>query len=230
MSTHSKSAVLGTIRSDGVVPVFYHTDIEVTKEIARRLVAGGLSSIEFTNRGDGAIQVVAQLLRWAREELPHLVIGVGSVTEATTAGHAIDLGASFVFAPSLSADVAFVCNERNILYVPGCATVTEIQSAYRIGCDIVKLFPAESVGGPDFLRAVRAPCPWVQAVPTGGVEPTVESMGMWFEAGALAVGMGSKLLSSEMIAEGDWDGVEQKIAATVAAVAQARNRGMANGA
>lgn len=223
MAGHSKSTVLSTIRSDGVVPVFYHADVEVTKEAARRLVSGGLSTIEFTNRGDGAIEVVAQLLSWARGALPQLVVGVGSVSEATTAGHVIDLGASFVFAPSLSADVAAVCNARNIPYVPGCGTVTEIQAAYRMGCDIVKLFPAESVGGPDFLRAVRAPCPWVQAVPTGGVEPTAESMGRWFDAGAPAVGMGSKLLSSKMITEGDWDGIEQKIAATVAAVTQARS-------
>ncbi len=196
MAAHSKPTVLGTIRSGGVVPVFYNKDIEVTKQVARRLVSGGLSSIEFTNRGDGAIEVVAQLLSWARDELPQLIVGVGSVSEATTAGYVIDLGVSFVFAPSLSADVAAVCNARNIPYVPGCGTVTEIQYACRLGCDFVELFPAESIGGPDFLRAVRAPCPWVQAVPTGGVEPTVESMKRWFDAGAPAVGMGSKLLSN----------------------------------
>lgn len=223
MATHAKSTVLATIRRDGVVPVFYHKDIGVTKEVARRLVSGGLSSIEFTNRGDGAVDVVAQLLSWARDELPQLIVGVGSVSEASTAGHVIDLGASFVFAPSLSGEVAAVCNARNIPYVPGCGTVTEIQTAYRMGCDVVKLFPAESVGGPDFLRAVRAPCPWVQAVPTGGVEPTVESMRRWFDAGAPAVGMGSKLLPNEMIADRDWDGIEQKIAATVVAVREARN-------
>lgn len=223
MAIHSRATVLGTIRRDGVVPVFYHKDIGVTKEVARRLVSGGLSSIEFTNRGDGAVEVVAQLLSWVRDELPQLIVGVGSVSEASTAGHVIDLGANFVFAPSMSIEVAAICNSRNIPYVPGCGTVTEIQAAYRLGCDFVKLFPAESVGGPDFLRAVRAPCPWVQAVPTGGVEPTVESMRRWFDAGAPAVGIGSKLLSSQMIADRDWDGIEQKIVATVMAVAEARN-------
>lgn len=224
MTTHDKSSVLATIRRDGVVPVFYHGDIEVVKETARRLVAGGLSIMEFTNRGDGAVEVFAELIRWARGELPELVVGVGSVSESMTAGHVVDLGADFVFAPTLSGEVAAICNSRNIPYIPGCATVTEIQAAYRLGCDVVKLFPADSIGGPPFLRAVRAPCPWIQAVPTGGVDPTVESMKAWFDAGAPAVGIGSKLLPTGMIADRDWNGIEQKISATVMAVAQARNQ------
>ena len=222
MASHGKPEVLAAFRRDGVIPVFYNAEIDTTEEIARRLVAGGLSTIEFTNRGDGAIEVYAELIRWARAELPELIVGVGTVTEAVTAGHVIDLGANFVFAPSLSTEVAGVCNARNIPYVPGCGTLTEIQTAYRLGCDFVKLFPADSIGGPAFLRAVRAPCPWVQAVPTGGVEPTVESMKPWFEAGAPAVGMGSKLLPADMIANGDWDGVEAQVVATVAAVTEAR--------
>jgi 2-dehydro-3-deoxyphosphogluconate aldolase/(4S)-4-hydroxy-2-oxoglutarate aldolase len=224
MTAHTKADVLVTISQDGVVPVFYNPDIEVTKEVARRLLAGGIRTIEFTNRGDGAVAVFAELIRWARKELPDLVVGVGSVTEATTAGHVIDLGANFVFAPSLSAEVAAVCNGRNIPYVPGCGTLTEIQAAYRLGCDVVKLFPADSIGGPSFLKAVRAPCPWVRAVPTGGVDPTVDSLKAWFEAGAPAVGMGSKLLTKELIVQQDWDGLEQKVAEAVAAVAAARSK------
>ena len=222
MSSHSKADVLATIGRDGVVPVYYNPDIGVVKEVARRLMAGGLSTLEFTNRGDGAVAVFAELIAWARRELPELVVGVGSVTEPTTAGYVIDLGANFVFAPSLSAEVAAVCNGRNVPYVPGCGTLTEIQTAYRLGCDLVKLFPAGSIGGPSFLRAVRAPCPWVRAVPTGGVEPTMESIGAWFDAGAPAVGMGSKLLPKTMIGDGDWDAIGRRIVATVAAVAAAR--------
>lgn len=224
MASHGKPDVLATIRRDGVVPVFYNADFDMTTEVARRLVSGGISTIEFTNRGDGAIEVFAELIRWARTELPELIVGVGSVIDATTAGHVIDLGANFVFAPGLSAEVATVCNGRNIPYVPGCGTLTEIQTAYRLGCDVVKLFPAGSIGGPSFLSAIRAPCPWVQAVPTGGVEPTVESMKAWFDAGAPAVGMGSKLLPDDMIRAHDWKAVEQNVAATVAAVKEARNR------
>jgi 2-dehydro-3-deoxyphosphogluconate aldolase/(4S)-4-hydroxy-2-oxoglutarate aldolase len=225
MASHNKADVLAAIRRDGVVPVFYHADIDTTREVARRLVAGGVSTIEFTNRGDGAIEVFADLIRWARRELPELVVGVGTVVDATTAGYVIDLGANFVFAPALSAEVAAVCNSRNVPYVPGCGTLTEIQTAYGLGSDFVKLFPAGSIGGPAFLSAIRAPCPWVQAIPTGGVEPSAASIKAWFDAGAPAVGMGSKLLPADMIGRGDWQGVEERVAATVAAVAQARKQG-----
>lgn len=222
MASHSKTEVLATIRRDGVVPVFYNADIEATREVARRLVGGGISTIEFTNRGDGAVEVFAELIRWARRELPELVVGVGTVVDPAAAGHFIDLGANFVFAPSLSGEVAAVCAGRNVPYVPGCGTLTEIQSAYQLGSDLVKLFPAGSIGGPAFLSAIRAPCPWVEAVPTGGVEPTVESLRAWFDAGAPAVGMGSKLLPNDLVSGNDWDAVEQRIAATVSAVRAAR--------
>ena len=224
MASHSKADVLATISREGVVPVFYHADIEVAKELVRRLVAGGISTIEFTNRGDGAVRVFAELIAWARAELPQLIVGVGTVTQAPTAVHVIDLGANFVFAPNLDADVASACNQRNIPYVPGCGTLTEIQQAYKLGCDMVKLFPAGEVGGPAYLKNVRAPCPWVKAVPTGGVDPTVESLKAWCDAGAPAVGMGSKLLTKDLIADQDWDGLQQKVAETVAAVAAARSK------
>ena len=224
MAGHTKSAVLSTIESDGVVPVFYNADLELTKEVARQLVAGGIHTIEFTNRGDGAIEIFADLARWARQDLPDLIVGAGTVSEAATAVHLIDLGASFIFAPSLNAEVAAVCNARNVPYVPGCGTLTEIQTAYRLGCDVVKLFPAGSIGGPSFLSAVRAPCPWVRGIPTGGVDPTVESMGAWFKAGAPAVGMGSKLLRKELISARDFDGIEEAVSDAVAAVAEARGK------
>jgi 2-dehydro-3-deoxyphosphogluconate aldolase/(4S)-4-hydroxy-2-oxoglutarate aldolase len=134
----------------------------------------------------------------------------------------IDLGANFVFAPGFSPEVATACHLRNVAYVPGCATMTEILDAYRVGCDFVKLFPANSLGGPSFLEAVRAPCPWVQAIPTGGVEPTIESLRAWYRAGAPAVGMGSKLLPAQLVEAGDLQGLRASIETTVAAVAGAR--------
>jgi 2-dehydro-3-deoxyphosphogluconate aldolase/(4S)-4-hydroxy-2-oxoglutarate aldolase len=224
MASHPKSDVLATISREGVVPVFYDADIEVAKAVARSLAAGGISTVEFTNRGDGAVRVFAELIAWARREMPGLIVGAGSVTQAATAGHVIDLGANFVFAPNLDPEVAVVCNERNVPYVPGCGTLSEIQQAYRLGCDFVKLFPADAIGGPAFLKAVRAPCPWVRAVPTGGVDATVESLRAWYEAGAPAVGMGSKLLTKDLIASADWDGLERKVAETVTAVAVARSK------
>ena len=222
MASHSKLEVLNTITHEGVVPVFYDPDVVVTTDVATTLVAGGISTLEFTNRGDGALGVLAELIRHARHDLPELIVGAGSIVDGATAAHVIDLGANFVFGPSFSPEVANVCHLRNVPYVPGCATMTEILAAYRAGCDFVKLFPAGSIGGPKFLEAVRAPCPWVQAIPTGGVEPTAESLRPWYRAGAPAVGMGSNLLPKGLVEERDFDGLRVLIDATVAAINEAR--------
>jgi 2-dehydro-3-deoxyphosphogluconate aldolase/(4S)-4-hydroxy-2-oxoglutarate aldolase len=203
--------------------VFHHSDVAVAVEVATALVAGGLTTLEFTNRGDGAIDVLGDLVERTRNALPELVVGAGSIVDAASAAHVIDVGANFVFAPNFSADVAVACHARNVPYAPGCGTVTEILDAYRAGCDLVKLFPANSIGGPAFLSAVRAPCPWVRAVPTGGVEPTVDSLRTWYEAGAPAVGMGSRLLPRDLIDNQDFDGLARQVAATVAAVDEARS-------
>ena len=223
MATHTKTEVLGAIVREGVIPVFHHSDPGVAVEVARALVAGGLTTFEFTNRGDGAIHVLGELIERTRHALPELIVGAGSIVDGATAAHVIDVGANFVFAPTFSADVAVACHARNVPYVPGCGTVTEIVDAYRAGCDLVKLFPASSIGGPAFLNAVRAPCPWVQAVPTGGVEPTVESLRPWYEAGAPAVGMGSKLLPRDLVESRGFDALAAQVAATVAAVDEARS-------
>lgn len=223
MSSHTKLEVLSTIAREGVVPVFYDPDVAVTTEVATALVAGGISTIEFTNRGDGAVGVLGELIRDSRRRLPELIVGAGSIVDGATAAHVIDLGANFVFGPSFSPEVAGACHLRNIPYVPGCGTATEILTAYRAGCDYVKIFPAASIGGPAFLEAIRAPCPWVQAIPTGGVEPTVESMRTWFRAGAPALGMGSKLLPKQLVDASDFDGLRALVDATVSAIAEARS-------
>jgi len=218
-----KTEVLETISREGVIPVFHHSDADVVVEVARALAAGGLTTFEFTNRGDGAIEVLGNLVERTRHALPELIVGAGSIVDGASAAHVIDLGANFVFAPNFSAEVAVACHARNVPYVPGCGTVTEILDAHRAGCDLVKLFPANSIGGPGFLSAVRAPCPWIRAVPTGGVEPTVDSLRPWYEAGAPAVGMGSKLIPKDLVHNHDFDGLARQVAATVAAVEEARS-------
>jgi 2-dehydro-3-deoxyphosphogluconate aldolase/(4S)-4-hydroxy-2-oxoglutarate aldolase len=182
-----------------------------------------LTTLELTNRGDGAIEVLGDLVERTRNALPELIVGAGSIVDGASAAHVIDLGANFVFSPNFSAEVAVACHSRNIPYVPGCGTVTEILNAYRAGCDLVKLFPANSIGGPAFLDAVRAPCPWIRAVPTGGVEPTVDSLRPWYDAGAPAVGMGSKLLKKDLVESRGFDALAEQVALTVAAVSEARS-------
>lgn len=223
MTRRSKAEVLATISTEGVVPVFSHTDLGVATAVADALMSGGLSTLEFTNRADGALATMAALIAESRRRLPELTIGAGSIVDGATAAQVIDIGASFIFAPGFSAEVANVCALRNVLYVPGCGTVTEILAAYRAGCDVVKLFPAAALGGPAFLEAVRAPCPWIRAIPTGGVEPTTDSLRSWYRAGAPAVGMGSKLIPKTMIDPLDVDGLRARIRETVAVVAEARS-------
>lgn len=220
MAAHSKQEVLAAIRRDGVVPVLSTGDGGVALETARHLVAGGLTTLELTNRGDGAVGVFEHVIAGVRKELPDLAFGMGSITDAATAAHVIALGADFVFAPTFSAEVARMCNGRNLPYVPGCGSVTEIQTAYEAGVDFVKIFPAGALGGPDFLSAVRGPCPWVEAIPSGGVERSAASIGSWFAAGAPAVGMGSHLFAG--LIDLDWDRLDDDISEVCGAVASAR--------
>ena len=204
------------------MPVFSHADLGVAKKVAMAVAEGGLRTFEFTVRSAGAAIAASRLIAWARSHLPDLAVGAGTVLDGTTAARLVNEGASYVFAPSFSADVAAVCHRGSVLYVPGCGTVTEIQAAYGTGCEMVKLFPANAMGGPEFLSAVRGPCPWIEAVPTGGVEPTVESLRAWYGAGAPAVGMGSKLFAKSAISSRDWPQITRAVSDLVKAVTEAR--------
>jgi 2-dehydro-3-deoxyphosphogluconate aldolase/(4S)-4-hydroxy-2-oxoglutarate aldolase len=164
---------------------------------------------EFTNRGDMAYELFAELVKWSREEMPGLILGVGTVVDAGTCSLYIQMGAKFVVSPLLNEEMARVCNRRKVLWVPGCATASEISRAEELGADLVKLFPGPTVGGANFLKAYLGPCPWSNIMPSGGVSPTVENLTEWFEAGAFCVGMGSQLISHEIIQKGDFKKLEQ---------------------
>lgn len=144
-----------------------------------------------------------------------MITGVGSVVDAGTTSLYIQLGANFIVSPILNAEMARVCNRRKILWAPGCGSVSEISYAEELGADIIKIFPGSSVGGPDFIKSVKGPCPWTSLMPTGGVEPTIENLKEWFDAGAVCVGMGSNLITKDIIAKKDWNGLSEKIAATL---------------
>jgi 2-dehydro-3-deoxyphosphogluconate aldolase/(4S)-4-hydroxy-2-oxoglutarate aldolase len=140
-----------------------------------------------------------------------VTLGVGSVVDAATTALYIANGARFVVSPGLVPDIARLCNRRKIPYMPGCATTTEIGNAEELGVEIVKMFPGGSVGGPEFVKAVRGPMPWTKIMPTGGVEPTRESLKAWFDAGVVAVGIGSRLISPAMLAAKDYAGIEKNV-------------------
>ena len=222
MARHSKLEVLNAMHDTGVVPVFYNGDIEKAKNIARACVAGGIRVLEFTNRGDHAWEVFSSLDTFCAAELPDAILGAGSVLDSGTASIYISNGASFIVGPVTNPDVAKVCNRRKVPYIPGCGTASEISAAEELGADIVKIFPGSAVGGPGFVKDVLAPMPWSSIMPTGGVDITEDSLGPWFEAGVCAVGMGSKLVSSDVVTDNDWGTLESRSRDVVALIREIR--------
>lgn len=223
MARFTRLQTLNAIMEDGLVPLFYHPDVEVAKQVVAAVAAGGSRVLEFTNRGDFAFQVYTELARHCARETPGMILGVGSVVDAPTASMYLASGANFIVGPNLNADVARVCNRRKVAYLPGCATPTEITSAEELGVEIVKIFPGETVGGPDFVKAVLAPCPWTCIMPTGGVDATEESIRAWIKAGAVALGMGSKLIRREWVAAGDWESITQTVRRVLTWIKEARS-------
>ena len=207
MARFNKLQVLDAIISTGMVPVYYNKDVETAKQVVKACYEGGVRAFEFTNRGDFAHEVFAELNKFAAKECPELVLGVGSIVDAGTASLYLQLGANFIVGPLFNPEIAKVCNRRLVPYTPGCGSVSEIGFAQEVGCDLCKIFPAGNVGGPSFVKNMKAPMPWSMIMATGAVEPTEENLSAWFKAGVTCVGMGSKLFPKEMIAEGNWEGI-----------------------
>ncbi len=219
---HDRMTVLTAMMGQGVIPVFYHPDVETCVNVIQACADGGAKCIEFTNRGDFASHVFLDVARHFARTDPSVIMGVGSVVDAPTAGIYIANGAKFVVGPILNADVAKVCNRRMIPYSPGCGSASEISWAQELGCEIVKVFPGESVGGPTFVKNVLGPMPWTKIMPTGGVDPDEKSLREWFGAGIVAAGMGSKLITNDLLKAGDWKGIEDRVRKTVDLIASIR--------
>ena len=207
MARFNKMQVLDAIVSTGMVPVYYNKDVEIAKQVVKACYEGGVRAFEFTNRGDFAHEVFAELIKFATKECPELVLGVGSIVDAGTASLYLQLGANFFVGPLFNPEIAKVCNRRLVPYTPGCGSVSEIGFAQEVGCDLCKIFPAGNVGGPSFVKNIKAPMPWSMIMATGAVEPTEENLSAWFKAGVTCVGMGSKLFPKEMIAAGNWEAI-----------------------
>ncbi|MDH6358428.1 bifunctional 4-hydroxy-2-oxoglutarate aldolase/2-dehydro-3-deoxy-phosphogluconate aldolase [Parabacteroides sp. PF5-9] len=204
MAKFNKIKTLSVMQSTGMVPVFYHADIETAQKVLKACYEGGVRVFEFTNRGDFAQEVFGALVKYAAKECPEMILGIGSIVDPATAAMYIQLGANFVVGPCFNPEISKVCNRRLIPYIPGCGSVSEIGNAQEAGSDVCKVFPAGNVGGPSFVKNVKAPMPWSMLMVTGGVEPTKENLTAWFKAGVTCVGMGSNLFPAEMIKNQEW--------------------------
>ena len=203
MAKYDKLQVLATMQQTGLVPVFYHADASVAKQVLKACYDGGVRAFEFTNRGDFAQEVFAELVKYAAAELPGMILGIGSVVDPGTAALYLQLGANFVVGPIYNPAVVPVCNRRLVPYCPGCGSASEVSAAQEAGCDLCKVFPGD-VLGPAFVKGLRAPMPWSRLMVTGGVKPERANLEAWFKAGVTCVGMGSNLFPKDVIAAGDW--------------------------
>ncbi|OHT43825.1 bifunctional 4-hydroxy-2-oxoglutarate aldolase/2-dehydro-3-deoxy-phosphogluconate aldolase [Flavobacterium tructae] len=223
MAKYSRIEVALTMKENGMVPLFFHSDIEISKKVLKACYDGGARLMEFTSRGDFAHEVFGALNKYALAELPGMMLGVGSITDAASASLYMSLGANFIVTPVFREDIAIACNRRKVLWSPGCGTLTEIARAEELGCEIVKLFPGD-IYGPEFIKAIKGPCPWTNIMPTGGVLPTVDSLTSWFSAGATCVGIGSQLISKEILERQDYDGLKTKVSQVLDIIKSIKNK------
>jgi len=222
MARFQRLDVLQRMLSAGLVPVFFHPDPAVGRSIIAACADGGAPLVEFTNRGDRAFLVFSEIEAWAAQERPDVILGVGSVIDPATAALYINAGANFVVGPILHPEVARICNRRKIAYAPGCGSASEISQAEELGVEVCKVFPGGEVGGPPFVKAILGPCPWTKIMPTGGVEATRESVQAWIRAGAACLGMGSNLVTKDLVAKKEFAGITEKVRQVLAWIREAR--------
>ena len=222
MAQFSRIEVATTMKEVGMIPLFFNNDLELSKRVLKACYDGGAKLLEFTARGDFAHEVFGDLIKYTVKELPGMIMGVGSVSDAAQASLFMSLGANFVVTPLLREDIATVCNRRKVLWSAGCGSLTEIARAEELGCEIVKLFPGD-IYGPQFVKSVKGPQPWTSIMPTGGVSPTEENLKGWFDAGVTCVGMGSKLISKDIIANEDFAKLEMNVRKVLAIIKSLRS-------
>ena len=223
MAKYTRIEVASVMKETGLVPLFYHTDVALAKKVLKACYDGGARLMEFTSRGDFAFEIFGELNKYALAELPGMILGVGSITDAAAASLYMQLGANFIVTPVFREDIAIVCNRRKVLWSPGCASLTEIARAEELGCEIIKLFPGE-IYGPQFIKGVKGPCPWTSIMPTGGVTTAKDNLTSWVDAGAVCVGMGSQLITNEILKNQDVVLLEDIVRKTLATIKEIRQK------
>ena len=223
MAQYSRIEVFNIMNETGLVPLFYHSDVDLAKNILKACYNGGARLMEFTARGDFAFEVFSELNKYAIKELPGMVLGVGSVTDAAAASLYMQMGANFIVTPSFREDIAIACNRRKVMWSPGCGSLKEINTAEELGCEVVKLFPGATYGA-NFVKAIKGPQPWTNVMPTGGVTTEEDNLAAWFNAGVTCVGIGSKLISKDIIANKDYKGLEATVQQTIAVIKKLKKK------
>lgn len=210
MSRFSRIDVALKMKESGMVPLFYHDDIALCKEVIKACYHGGARVFEFTNRGDFAFDHFKELKKYFTQECPELALGVGTILDPSAATLFIQAGADFIISPILSEEIIKLCNRRKVLCIPGCFTLSEISQAEEWGAEVVKLFPADQLG-PTFVSAIKAPMPWCNVMPSGGVTLAEENLSGWFKAGVYCVAMGSQLITKDIIQKKDFKSLEVNV-------------------
>jgi 2-dehydro-3-deoxyphosphogluconate aldolase / (4S)-4-hydroxy-2-oxoglutarate aldolase len=218
---NTNSEILDLIKQQGMLPLFFYKDTEVSLEVLRTLYRAGVKTVEYTNRGEAALANFKAMRQLCDSELQGMYLGVGTIKNADQAKAFIDAGAHYIISPGLVEEAAKVADDNNMLWVPGCMTPTEIIRAETLGAKLVKLFPGNLLG-PDFMSAIKELFPNVSFMPTGGVDTTKENIGGWFKAGVVAVGMGSKLISKPLLETKDYAKIESLTKEVMATIASLR--------
>lgn len=200
----TQEEIINAVKAQGVLPLFYNEDKELCIQITQTLYSAGIRVIEFTNRGEAAFDNFKALVALKQSALPDLVLAVGTIRTAEQATKFINAGADFLISPVFDATVCDVAYLHKVLWIPGCMTPTEIHVAENAGCKLVKLFPG-NVLGTEFLSAIKELFPNMLFMPTGGVDVSEASIGAWYKAGVCAVGLGSKLISKDLLAKKDFE-------------------------
>lgn len=223
MAKFERLTVYNTIFKDGMIPLFFVKNKEQAVSIAQALARGGSNVLEFTNRGEEALEVFVHLIKSSSKYFPNLIIGAGTILDAPTAALYIAYGANFIVGPSFNEEIARLCNLKRIPYIPGAATVNEIIKAEEFGAELIKIFPGSTIGGPKFVEALLGPLPKTKVMPTGGVSVDEENIKAWFKAGVACIGMGSQLVSKKAIEDKDYKLIENNTRKVLEIIKKIRN-------
>ncbi len=220
--TFTKQQIVDTMSSTGLVPLFTHDDPTAATQVLEAAYRGGVRVFEFTNRRKNSFEIFSALVEVAKK-YPDLMLGIGTIMDGATTKKFIDAGAHFIISPILKLEMAEVCHTHDRLWIPGCATLTEIVTAKEHGAGVIKIFPG-SVLGPGFISSIMPVVPDLKLMITGGVEPNEKNLSSWFNAGAMCVGLGSQLFTKEITEQKDWALLEQRVVESLAIIKQVRKK------